>query len=90
MKERIEEHKNDGEKSRKVQKTAVFSPTYKTNGHSPVWDNIRNIYGEYNRKKRKFKEAPRIISHNKEHLMIKKDERKTIPNLCNIILTDKT
>ena len=45
--------------------------------------------GNITGKKRKFKEAPRVISHNKKHLM-KKDERKTIPNLCNIILNDKT
>ena len=39
------------------------------------------ITGEDKWKKRKFNEAARIISHDREQLMNKKDERKTICNL---------
>ena len=48
----------------------------KMTGHSPAWDGLGVIYRENNWKKRKFKEAARITSHNKEQLMNKKDERK--------------
>ena len=41
-------------------------------------------------KKRKFKEAAKITSHNKEHLMYKNDERNTALSLWNINLNDKT
>ena len=51
----------------------------KTTGHYPVWDDVRIIYRENNWKKRKFNEATRITSHNKEQLMNKKYERKAIP-----------
>ena len=62
----------------------------KTTGHSPAWDGVRIIYSENNWRKRKFKEVARITSHNKEQLMNKKDERKTISNSWNILLNDKT
>ena len=53
----------------------------KTTGYSPAWGDVRVIYIENNWKKRKFKEAARVTSHNKEQLMNKKEERKTISNL---------
>ena len=61
----------------------------KINGHSPAWDDVRIIYREINWKKTKFKEAARITSHNKEQLMNRKDERRAISNLWNIVLNDK-
>ena len=67
-----------------------LSQHMKTTGIPPAWDDIRIIYRENNWKKRKFKEAARITSHNKEQLMNKKHERKTISNLWNIVLNDKT
>ena len=84
MKERIKEQKNDGEKSRKDKKITSLPQHIKTVGHSSVWDDVRIIYRENNWKKRKSEEAARITSHNKEQLMNKKDERKSISNLCNI------
>ena len=82
----MKEHQDDEEKSRKDKKINGLSQNMNTTGHSPVWDDVRVIYREYNWKKRKFKEAARIASHNK------KDERKTISNLWNIelFLKDKT
>ena len=77
----MKRHKNDGEKLRKDKKTVRFSQHMKTTDHSPVWDDATIIYRENNWKKRKFKEAARITSHNKEQLMNKKDERKAISNL---------
>ena len=62
----------------------------KMTGHSPAWDGLGVIYRENNWKKRKFKEAARITSHNKEQLMNKNDERKTISNLWNIVLNNQT
>ena len=62
----------------------------KTTDHYPVWDYVRIIYRENNWKKRKCNEATRITLHNKEQLMNKKYERKTISNLWNIVLKDKT
>ena len=62
----------------------------KMTGHSPAWNGLSVIYRENNWKKRKFKEAARITSHNKEQLMNKKDERKSISNLWNIVLNDQT
>ena len=59
-------------------------------GHSPACDNVRIIHRENNWKKTKFKEAARIKSNNKEQLMNKKNGRKTISNLWNITLNDKT
>ena len=41
----------------------------KTSHLSPAWDDVRIIYRENNWKKRKFKEAVRIVSYNKEQLM---------------------
>ena len=90
MKERIKEQKNDGEKSRKDKKITSLSQHMKIAGHSSVWDDVRIIYRKNNMKKRKFEEAVRITSHNKEQLMNKKDERKSISNLCNIVLNEKT
>ena len=86
LKERIKEHKDDGEKSRKDKKITGHSQHMKTIGNSPAWDDVTIIYRENNWKKRKFKEAARrVTSHNKEHLMNKKEERKTISNLWNIV-----
>ena len=51
----------------------------KTTGHSSAQDDVRIIYRENNWKK-----------YNKEQLMNKKDERKTISNLWNIVLNGKT
>ena len=62
----------------------------KITGYSPAWDDVTIIYRENNWKKRKFKEVARTTSHNKEQLMIKKVERKTISNLWNIVLNNKT
>ena len=61
----------------------------KTTGHFPAWDDVRIIYKENNQKKRKFKEAARITSCNKEQLINKKDKGKKISNLWNIVLNDK-
>ena len=44
----------------------------KTTCHSPAWNDVRIIYRENNWKKKKFKEAARITSHNKEQLMNEK------------------
>ena len=74
-------HKDDGEKLRKDIKITGFSQHMKTTGYSPAWGDVRVIYIENNWKKRKFKEAARITSHNKEQLMNKEEERKTISNL---------
>ena len=68
----MEEHKNDGGKSRKDKKIIGLSQHMKTTGHSPAWNEVRIIYRENNWKKRKFKEAARITLHNKEQLMHKK------------------
>ena len=86
----MKEHKGDGQKSRKDKKLTGLSQHMKTTGRSPARDDVRIIYRENNWKKRKLKEAARIISHNKEQLMNKKDERKTISNLWNVVLNDKT
>ena len=76
---------------RKDKKITGLSQHMKSTGHFPVWDDVRIIYRENNWKKKKFKEAARKISHNKEQLMNKKkDERKTISNLWNIVLNYKT
>ena len=40
---KMEEHKDDGEKSQKDKKITGLSQHMKTTGHSPVWDNIRII-----------------------------------------------
>ena len=90
LKERIKEHKDDGEKSRKDKKTTGLSQHMKTTGHSPAWNDVRIIYRENKWKKRRLKEAAKITSHNKEQFMNKKDERKTISNLWNTVLNDKT
>ena len=62
----------------------------KTTGHSSKWNDVRIAYRENNQKKRKFKEAAKITSHNKEQLMNRKNERKAIFNLWNIVLNIKT
>ena len=74
----------------KIKKITGLSQCMKTTGYFPAWVDVRIIYRENNWKKGKFKEAARITSHNKEQLMNKKDERKTISNLWNIVLNDKT
>ena len=63
LKERMKEHKDGEEKSQKI---TGLSQHMKTSAHSPVWDDARIIYRENNWKRRKFKEAPRITSNNKE------------------------
>ena len=67
-----------------------LSQHMKTTGHSSAWDEVKISYRENNWKKRELKEAARITSHNKEQLMNKKDERKTISNSWNILLNEKT
>ena len=86
----MKEHKDDEENSEKDKKITGLSQHMKTTGHSPVWDDVRIIYRENKWKKRKFREAVRIILHNKEQLMNKKDERKTTSNLWKTVLNDKT
>ena len=83
-------HKDDGEKPREDKKITGLSQHMRTTDHSPSSDDVGIIYIENNWKKRKFKEAARLTSPNKEQLMNKKDERKTIYNSWNIILNDKT
>ena len=86
----MKEHKNDREKLRKDEKITGLPQHMKTTDHSPAWDDVRILYRENNWKKRKFKESARITSHNKEQLMNKKDEKKTINNLWNRVLKDQT
>ena len=90
LKERMKEHKDDGEKSCEYKKITGLSHHMKITGYSAAWDDVRIIYRENNWKKRKFKEAARITSYNKEQLMNKKYERKTVSNLWNMVLSDKT
>ena len=80
FKERMKEHKDDGEKSREDKMITDPSWHMETTGHSPVWDDVGIIYRESNWKKAKFKEAARITSQNKEQLINKKYEGKTISN----------
>ena len=61
----------------------------KFTGGSPSWSDVKIIYGENKFKNRKFKEAARIILHNKEQLLNEKDEKKAIFNLWNILLNSK-
>ena len=63
--------------AKKDKKITGLSQYMKTSGHFSAW----MITGEYKWKKRKFNEAARIISQDREQLMNKKDERKTICNL---------
>ena len=65
FKERMKEHKDDGEKSQKDEKITGLSQQIKTIDHSTVWDDVRIIYRKSKWKKRKFKEAARITSHNR-------------------------
>ena len=51
----------------------------KTTGHSPMWDDGRIIYRENNWEKRKFKEAARITSHNKNNWWIKAMKERQFP-----------
>ena len=74
----------------KIKKITGLSQYMKTTGYFPAWVDVRIIYRENNWKKGKFKEAARITSHNKEQLMNKKDERRAISNLWNIVLNDQT
>ena len=73
-----------------IKEITGLSQHMKTTVHSLAWDDVRIIYRENNWKKRKFKEAARIPSNNKEQLMNKKDEGKTISNSWNITLNDVT
>ena len=90
LKERMKEHKYDGKKSREDKKITGLSQHIKTTGHSPGWDDVISVYSENNWKMKKFQEAAKITSHNKEQLMNKKHKRKTISNLWKIALNDKT
>ena len=90
LKERMKQHKDDGQKSREDKEITGLSQHMKTTGHSPVANDVRITYRENNWKKRKFKEAARVTVHNKEQPMNKKDERKTISNSWRIILNSKT
>ena len=65
FKERMKEHKDDGEKSQKDKKITGLSQQIKTMDHSTVWDDVRIIFRKNKWKKRKFKEAARITSHNR-------------------------
>ena len=56
VKERMKEHKNDGEKSRADKKITVLLQHIKTTGHSCMGDDVRILNRENNWKKRKFKE----------------------------------
>ena len=80
LKERMNEHKDDGTKSRLDKQITGLSQHIKTTGNSPGLDDVRIIYRENNCKKRKFKEATRITSHNKVQLMNKtmKEEQTSI------------
>ena len=69
LKERMKEHKDDEEKLLENKKITGLSQHIKTTDHSPTWDDVRIVYRENNWKKKKFKEAARITSHNKEKLM---------------------
>ena len=64
FKERMKEQ-DDGEKSQKDKKITGLSQQIKTIDHSTVWDDVRIIYRKSKWKKRKFKEAARITSHNR-------------------------
>ena len=77
-------------KPQKDKKVTGLSQHMKTTGYSHMWDDVRIIYRGNSAKKRKFKEAAGITSDNKEELTDKKNERKTISNLWNIILNNKT
>ena len=72
LKEIMKEHKDVGEKWRKDKEITGLSQHMKTTGHSPVWNDVRIICIENDWKKRKFKEADRIISHNNKQRMNKK------------------
>ena len=65
FKERMKEHKDDGEKLQKDKKITGLSQQIKTIDHSTVWDDVRIIFRKNKWKKRKFKEAARITSHNR-------------------------
>ena len=90
LKKRMKEHKDVGEKLLENKKITGLSQHIKTTNHSPTWDDVIIVYRENSWKKKKFKEAAKIASHNKEKLMNKKDGRKTISNFWNIVLNDKT
>ena len=90
LKERMKEHKDDGEKLRKHEEITGLSQHLKTTGHSLAWDDAKLICRETDWKKRKYKETAVSASHNKKQLMNEKDEIKAISNLLNIILNHKT
>ena len=62
----MKEHNDDEENPREDEKITGLSQHMKTTGHSPAWVDVRIIYRENNSEKRKFKEAARITSQNKE------------------------
>ena len=47
-KERIKEHKDDGEKLQKDKKKTGLSQHMKTTSHSPAWDDVGIVYRENN------------------------------------------
>ena len=59
LKERMKEHKDDGEKSRKDKKITGLSQHMKTTGYSPAWDDVRIIYRENNWKRESSKKQPK-------------------------------
>ena len=65
FKEKMKEHKDDGEKLQKDKRITGLSQQIKTTDHSTVWDDVRIIYRKNKWKKRKFKEAAGITSHNR-------------------------
>ena len=71
LKERMKEHKDDGEKSQEDKKITGFSQHMKTTGHSTAWEDVRMIYRENNWKKGEFKEAARIKNKIKNNHRIK-------------------
>ena len=44
LKERMKEHKNDGERSRAGKKITVVLQHIKNTGHSRRWDDVRILY----------------------------------------------
>ena len=85
LKERMDKHKDGGEKSQKDKKKTGLSQHMNNtlHNHSLAQDNVRIIYRKNNWKKRNLKETARKTSHNKNQLMSKK-------NFRNIILNNKT
>ena len=66
LKEKKKEHKDNGEKSQEDKKITGLSQHMRITDHSHARDDVRIIYRENKWKKKKFKEASRTTSHNKE------------------------